>query len=123
MIITEEIINEAVRMHSLRERMGHTTKARSLMMKRARMKSLRTIDSMPKLTRRARRAARAIVHKLVIQKMGLKANEMTDLQKIHVSRLVSNKKSLINNIAKRLYGKVRKDDFDQYLKAKALKTQ
>ena len=118
MLITEEIINEAIMTQALRARRSNVASARSLSMSRAKQRSLRTIDSMPKLTRRSKRAARAIVRKLVITKMGYVEKEMTDLQKIHVGRLVGNKKSLINNIAKKLYNKVRKDDYEEYMKSK-----
>lgn len=123
LLITEEIIDEAIMTQALRSRRGHVARQRSHLLARARARSARTIDSSNKLTMRSKRAARGIVRKLVIHKMGLNDAELTDRQKIHISRLVSNKRALINNIAKKLYNKVRKDDFEQYQKAKAERLQ
>lgn len=117
MIITDEIIKEAIILHEIHAK-HQVAMNKSAILSRARHRNRRTIDSTPRLTRRSKMAARNIVRKLVLQKLGYDPREMTIPQKRHLGRLVSNKHVLVNNIAKKLYKEIRQKDFEQYKKSK-----
>lgn len=123
MLVTDEIIEEAVLSHAQRLNKGNSMRRNSNRLVHAKDRAKNSMASSHRLTHRSKRAARHIVRKLVAGKLGAKYHELSPEQKSHVDKHVENKKVLINNLAKRLFPHVREAEIQRYKQMRAEQQQ
>lgn len=122
-LLSEDLINERVMTLMQRRKAGMKMKRLKFRIQRAKKIKRKRMATVDALTRRSRRAARAIIRKRLGGKKGEHYADLSPSEKMQLDKRVDKKQAIINKLATRLMPKVRSAEIVRLKKARSTNEQ